>query len=91
MSKNFPVITERRYASHPRRYLNEYCWARESWHKASAKGACGTLQSAKKHAVAAIAVWDFPAVRVFDRMKGEYVLTYKKTAGGISIHEGFVK
>jgi hypothetical protein len=91
MSKHFPAIVERRYAQHPRRYLNEYCWSRESWNKASAKGRIATLASAKKHAVAAIEVWGYTAVRIFDTMKGEYVKTYKRSSEGISIHEGMVK
>lgn len=91
MSKHFPAPKERRYESHPRRYLNEYCWGRESWNKASVKGACATLASAKTHANAAIDVWKYTAVRIFDRLKGEYVRTYKKTAHGIQWYPGLVK
>ena len=91
MSKHFPAPVERRYAQYPRRYLNEYRWGRESFDKASVRGACATLASAKKHASAAIDVWGYAAVHIFDRLKGEYVRTYKRAAGGISIHEGLVK
>lgn len=92
MSKHFQKIEERRYADYPRRYLCEYFFdARWHWTKPQSKGPCATLHSAKSHAVRAIDVFGCSVVRIFDHMKGEYVRTYKKSAHGITIHEGFVK
>lgn len=90
MSTLFPPITERRYATHKRPFLNEYHL--DGRKKApDGKGSCGTLSSAKSHALRAIGLDYVHTVRVFNRVTGQYELTYRKSASGILIGEGFIK
>lgn len=86
----FPVITERRYSDYPRRYLNEYHMGNRHV-EIAAKGSCATLASARKHAVNACDKGYCTVVRIFDRMKGEYVFTYKQSTAGVLRHEGYVR
>ena len=88
----FRAPVERRYESHPRRYLNEYFWDSRRHHAdPNAKGSCATYASAKAHATKAIDVFGATTVRIFDRMTGQYKRTYKAGKDGILIHEGFVR
>ena len=86
----FPPILEKRYSAYPRRYLNEYHVDGRTRYP-SAKGSCATLASARTHATKAIDLGYCTIVRVFDRMIGQYVFTYKSSVSGISRHEGYVK
>lgn len=89
-SSLFPVITEKRYADYPRRYLNEYHFGNRHV-EVGAKGSCATLASARKHAVNACDKGFCSVVRIFDRMKGEYLFTYKQSTTGVIRHEGYVR
>jgi hypothetical protein len=86
----FPTITERRYADYPRRYLNEYHFGNRTV-VVGTKGSCATLVSARKQAVHACDMNFCSVVRIFDRMKGEYVYTYKQSVHGALRHDGYVK
>ena len=86
----FPTITERRYTQCPRRYLNEYYL--DSRRKLpDAKGSCTTLVSARTRATRACDQQYCSTVRIFDRLTGKYLLTYKQSVNGVLRHEGFVK
>jgi len=90
MGSLFPVITEKRYAQYPRRYLNEYhVDARTK--KPTVKGSCATLDSARKQASNACDKGYCSVVRIFDRKTGQYMFTYKASANGVLRHEGYVK
>lgn len=90
MSTLFPVPYERRYTSHARRWLVEYHVDGRTKHP-DAKGSCATLHSARKHAVNAIDLGYVHTARIFDRVTGQYKLTYKASVNGVLRHEGFVK
>lgn len=90
MKSIFRFDEERRYAAYPRRYLNEYhCDARTK--TPDAKGSCATLASARRQAVRACDMGFCSAVRIFDRMVGQYVFTYKASINGVIRHEGYTK
>jgi len=93
MSTHFPKINERRYAQYPRRYSNEYTFdgRTRSVENYSFKSSCATLVGAKTAAMKAIEHYDVGIVRIFDRLKGEYVNTYKRSSGGIARFAGCVK
>ena len=93
MATNFPKILERRYAQYPRRYSNEYTFdgRTRSVEKYNFKSSCSTLVGAKTAAMKAIEHYGVGIVRIFDRLKGTYVNTYKRSADGITRHEGCVK
>jgi len=86
----FYTPTEKRYAQYPRRYLNEY-WIDSRSRVPQAKGSCATLASARKQAVRACDQGFCSSVRIFDRMKGEYIFTYKASTNGVLRHEGYVR
>ena len=90
MSTLFPVPTEKRYADYPRRFLVEYHVDGRT-KLPDGKGSCATLHSARKHAVASIDGGYCFVTRIFDRMIGQYLWTYKSSVNGIIRHEGYVK
>lgn len=90
MSTLFPALREARYTSHARPFQNEYHCDGRKMHP-DAKGSCGTVSSARSHAVRAIDHEYCTIVRIFNRATGQYVRTYKRSAAGITIHDGYVK
>jgi hypothetical protein len=90
MSTLFPPILEKRYTDYPRRYTVEYhVDARTK--QPDAKGRCITLASSRSHAIRAIDLGYCSIVRIFDHKIGQYLLTYKAAATGISRQDGYVR
>jgi hypothetical protein len=85
-----PVIKERRYANWPRRWLNEYHFGNRHA-QVGTKGSCATLKSARRQANHACDMEFCTVVRIFDRMRGEYVFTYKASPHGTIRHPGYVR
>lgn len=96
MATWFPEKQERRYTSVKRRYLNEYFFdSRRRIDHPNVSIGYATLRSARDHASRAVDRFQCTTVRIFDRITGQYVFTYKAVthgrARGVMIHEGCVR